>query len=193
MSTSKLVSKVLISLLLLFAGFPVMGQSWGGRDLIEEDISNIKNLAEQGDSDAQFNLGVRYANSLGVERNDVVAVKWYTLASEQGHAGALNNLGFMYVKNRGVEENFEKAAKLFKLSADQCDPYGLSNFGISIDTKNPMQAYVAFTVSLQMSDMEDDLLKQDTQRYLEETGKRLTSRQTKLASKKAMEWKEENC
>ena len=193
MSTSKLVSKALISLLLLFAGFPVMGQSWGGRDLIEEDISNIKNLAEQGDSDAQFSLGVRYANSLGVERNDVVAVKWYTLASEQGHAGALNNLGFMYAKNRGVEEDFEKAAKLFKLSADQCNSYGLSNFGLNINIGNPMQAYVAFSVSLQVFDADDDPFKQETQEFLEETKKRLTPRQIRLASKKAMEWKEENC
>ena len=45
-------------------------------------------LAEQGDVDAQYNLGVIYDNGYGVPQNDRTAVKWFTLAAEQRHAVA---------------------------------------------------------------------------------------------------------
>ena len=37
--------------------------------------------AEQGDANAQYNLGVMYDNGEGVPENDKTAVKWYTLAA----------------------------------------------------------------------------------------------------------------
>jgi TPR repeat protein len=36
-----------------------------------------RSAAEQGDASAQNNLGVMYANGVGVERDDVQAVDWY--------------------------------------------------------------------------------------------------------------------
>ena len=42
--------------------------------------------AEQGDADAQNNLGFMYNNGRGVPQDDKTAVKWYTLAAEQGYA-----------------------------------------------------------------------------------------------------------
>ena len=53
-------------------------------------------LAEQGDSDAQSNLGLMYSNGWGVPENDKTAVKWYTKAAEQGISDAQYNLGVMY-------------------------------------------------------------------------------------------------
>ena len=41
-------------------------------------------LAKQGDTDAQFNLGIMYDNGQGVPQDDKIAVKWYRLAAEQG-------------------------------------------------------------------------------------------------------------
>ena len=61
-----------------------------------------KPSAEQGDADAQYNLGVMYANGRGVDQNYKTAVKWYTLAAEQGHATAQYNLGGMYAGGLGV-------------------------------------------------------------------------------------------
>ena len=45
-------------------------------------------LAEQGDADAQYTLGVMYDNGDGVPQNYKTALKWYTLAAEQGYARA---------------------------------------------------------------------------------------------------------
>ena len=78
-----------------------------------------KPLAEQGDADAQFNLGGMYDNGWGVPENDKTAVKWYTLAAEQGHADAQYNLGQMYDKGQGVPQNLKTAAKWYRLAADQ--------------------------------------------------------------------------
>ena len=60
-------------------------------------------LAEAGDPDAQFNLGVMYNNGQGVPQDYKKAMKWYTLAAEQGYADAQNNLGAMY--DRVLQDN----------------------------------------------------------------------------------------
>jgi TPR repeat protein len=51
--------------------------------------------AEQGDADAQYNLGVCYDNGHGVEQSYTEAVKWYKKAAEQGHEYAKKELDFM--------------------------------------------------------------------------------------------------
>ena len=52
-------------------------------------------LAEQGDADAQFNLGLMYRNGEGVQQDHKESAKWFRRAAEQGHAGAQSRLGFM--------------------------------------------------------------------------------------------------
>ncbi|WP_424339039.1 tetratricopeptide repeat protein, partial [Henriciella sp.] len=42
--------------------------------------------AEQGDAEAQYNLGVMYQNAEGVTRDDAEAVRWLRLAAEQEHS-----------------------------------------------------------------------------------------------------------
>jgi len=56
-----------------------------------------KPLAEQGDVDAQYNLGLMYDNGRGVPQDDKTAVKWYRLAAEKGDASAQYNLSVMSV------------------------------------------------------------------------------------------------
>ena len=66
-------------------------------------------LSEQGDADAQFNLGVMYSNGTGVLQDYKTAVKWYKLDAEQGYADAQNNLGVMYRKGHGVPQSDKTA------------------------------------------------------------------------------------
>ena len=40
----------------------------------ESKLDEMKALADQGDADAQYNLGVRYDNGFGVPENDAEAV-----------------------------------------------------------------------------------------------------------------------
>jgi TPR repeat protein len=62
--------------------------------------------AEQGNADAQYNLGLSYYKGEGIPQDDKIAVKWYTLAAEQGFADAQHNLGVMYAVGEGVIQNF---------------------------------------------------------------------------------------
>lgn len=66
-----------------------------------DDVSDFReNLqaAEQGDADAQNNLGAMYAEGQGVRQDDTEAVRWFRQAADQGLAQAQFNLGAMYYK-----------------------------------------------------------------------------------------------
>ena len=76
-------------------------------------------LAEQGVAEAQYSLGVMYADGRGVPENDTVAVKWYRLAAEQDYAEAQVNLGLMYVKGEGVRQDYSEAVRWFRKAAYQ--------------------------------------------------------------------------
>ena len=71
----------------------------------QSEFDEAKLLAEQGDAEAQLNLGIRYANGEGVPEDDAEAVKLYRLAAKQGDAEAQNNLGIMYANGDGVPQN----------------------------------------------------------------------------------------
>ena len=52
--------------------------------------------AEQGDADAQFELGGMYDEGKDVPQDDAESAKWFRKAAEQGHVKAQYNLGLMY-------------------------------------------------------------------------------------------------
>ncbi len=62
--------------------------------------------AEQGDADAQNNLGAMYEVGQGVLRSYVEALKWYRRAAQQGDAYAQYRLGFMYYMGQGVSRDY---------------------------------------------------------------------------------------
>ena len=73
-------------------------------------------LAEQGDVEAQYNLGVMYYKGEGVSKDYKEAVKGYRLAAEKTYAGSQNNLGGMYYKGQGVPKDYALAHMWFNLS-----------------------------------------------------------------------------
>ena len=93
--------------------------------------SGYRKAADQGDADAQFNLGMMYANGRGVSRDDVEAVKWYRKAAEQGHARAQYNLGVRYDNGRGVSRDNGEAAKWYRKAAEQ--GYAAAQFNLGYD------------------------------------------------------------
>ena len=74
-------------------------------------LKEWKPLAEQGDVEAQFNLGIMYQNGNGVLKDKTEAVKWYRLSAEQGYASAQYNLGVMYDEGNGVLKDYSEAVK----------------------------------------------------------------------------------
>lgn len=82
-------------------------------------LSLWRQSAEEGNSLAQYDLGVMYANGQGVVQDYAEASKWYRLAAERGNVRAQSNLGVLYDKGQGVERNHAEAVKWFHLAAEQ--------------------------------------------------------------------------
>ena len=87
-------------------------------------------LAEQGNIEAQYNLGFMYDNGQGLTQDKAEAVKWYLLAAEQAHSDAQLNLGAIYRNGQGVSEDFVEAAKWYRLAAKQGNAIAQDNLGI---------------------------------------------------------------
>ena len=83
------------------------------------DFYSFIDLAEEGDADAQFNIGDLYYNGIGVDEDDKEAFVWYHKAAKQGHADAQYNLADMYYIGQGVEEDDKKAKKWYRKAAQQ--------------------------------------------------------------------------
>jgi hypothetical protein len=66
-------------------------------------------VAEQGNGQAQYNIGVAYFEGKGVRQDYAEAAKWFRLAAEQGYAHAQNSLGVMYAQGLGVHTNLIEA------------------------------------------------------------------------------------
>ena len=99
----------------------------------EAALQEWRPLAEQGDADVQFNLGLMYNRGKGVPQDYVEAVKWYRLAAEAGDANAQNNLGFMYQNGQGVSQDYAEAVKWWRLAAEQGNASAQNNLGFMYD------------------------------------------------------------
>ena len=87
-------------------------------------------LANQGDAQAQFQLGWMYSKGEGVSEDDQEAVKWYRLAAEQRHAHAQYNLGLMYDSGWGVPKDDKEAVKWFRRAAEMGFAEAQHNLGV---------------------------------------------------------------
>ena len=76
-------------------------------------------LAERGDKEAQFNLGLIYEHGKSVAQDYKTAAEWYRLAANQGLAHAQNNLGMLYQHGKGVIQNDQLAFYWYKRAAEQ--------------------------------------------------------------------------
>lgn len=61
-------------------------------------------LAEAGNTEAQYRLGLMYDNGDGTPQNFEEAAKWYTPAAEAGHAQAQGGLGLIYLNETGLRD-----------------------------------------------------------------------------------------
>ncbi len=84
-------------------------------------LKELRPLAEQGDVNAQFTLGLMYTKGRGVPQDYKEAVRWYRLAAAQGDAKAQYGLGVMYVEGWGVPQNNVLAHMWYNLAAAQGD------------------------------------------------------------------------
>ena len=92
-------------------------------------LVEIRQLAEDGISVAQYNLGLMYENAQGVPQDHKEAVKWFRKAAEQGDSDAQAKLAGNYAMGQGVKQDFEEAARWCIKAAEQGHPKAQINLG----------------------------------------------------------------
>jgi hypothetical protein len=122
-------------------------------------LAQWQDLAEAGDANACYGMGLLYGNGFGVDMNDELALKFYGLAAAQGHAEAQYNLGVMHQNGWGVPLNEEEGMKWFRLAAEQ----GISGAQMALgrhyamdfaDSYDPVEAYKWFALAAKLGDYE---------------------------------------
>ena len=77
----------------------------------------FRQLADQGEAEAQNILGIMYDQGQGVTQDYTEGTRWYRKAAEQGNTNAQYNLGIMYDNGRGVAQDYVQAHMWFNLAA----------------------------------------------------------------------------
>lgn len=102
--------------------------------------------ADQGDANAQNNIGAMYEHGMGVPVDTAQAAKWYRLPADQGFATAQFNLALLFGWGVGVPMDEPEATRLLHKAAAQghieaCSVLGtLYRFGDGVERRIPLAA-----------------------------------------------------
>lgn len=148
-------------------------------------------LAESGNDDAQFHLGLFYEDGLGITQDYRKAIDWYYKAAKQMNPYAQQSLGDIYRKGLGGTKDYNKALNWFlKASLQGC-------WGAQIDlaemyekglgtTRDLVSAYAWYDVSLPL--LPADLLREEIIRIRDELAEEMSSEQIQKAQTLSKEW-----
>lgn len=93
-------------------------------------IAELRAAAASGSADAQTHLAWAYHSGVGVQADDVEAVKWERLAAEKGEASAQFYLGSDYEFGLGgLPKDAAKAAEWYRRAAEQNHPIAQARLG----------------------------------------------------------------
>ncbi len=150
-------------------------------------LRSFRLAAEQGNADAQFNLGFKYASGQGVPQDDKEALRWYRLAAEQGLAAAQAKLGVMYDNGQGVPQDYKEAVRWFRLAAEQGHTLAQSMLGFIYDMgrgvpQDSVQAHLWFNLAAAQGD-------QKAAKWRDDLAGRMTPAQIAEAQRLAREWR----
>lgn len=120
--------------------------------IAKEFTDPIKSKAEQGDAEAQLQMGLRYASTAWGMENDKIATQWFAKAAAQNQVEAQYRYGMSLLKGIGVVQDYKMAFAWLEKSAKQ--GYAQAQFavgkmyqaGIGIDS-NAERAYLWFNLA----------------------------------------------
>lgn len=85
-----------------------------------------RKAAEQGDAEAQCNLGWLLENGWGVDKSLEKAEEWYRKAAEQGNVRGMRKLGWLAENGR---KNLDDATEWYRKAADLGDAEAMCDLG----------------------------------------------------------------
>jgi len=144
-------------------------------------------LAEDGNLDAQYNLGLAYEHGRGVTRDHAAAANWFRKAANQGLAAAQLSLGVLYENGAGVPQDFAIAVAWYQKAAEQSNTAAQLNLGIIYENgwgvgQNYIIAHMWFNLATAAGDA-------DAARNRDISAAKMTSEQIAEAHRLASEWK----
>jgi TPR repeat protein len=101
--------------------------------IVHEPFSDsLIQRAENGDAQAQMDLGYAYYYGKGVPKSCEQAVLWYEKSAAQNNANAINNLGACYANGEGVRQDIIKAASQYQKAAEAGFALGQDNYALML-------------------------------------------------------------
>ncbi len=75
-------------------------------------MEEIRLAAEQGDAEAQYQLGLIYIEGKGVKKDLKAGAAWLQKAADQKHIEALKKLSWCYLYGKGVKQSLSHSLEL---------------------------------------------------------------------------------
>lgn len=96
------------------------------------EVGNIelRQAAANGDEVALFEVGRRYTDGVGVNRDLGEASKWYELSASAGFGPAQYRLGNFYEKGHGVKRDLKLASEWYVKAADAGNALAMHNLAV---------------------------------------------------------------
>jgi len=92
----------------------------------------LRPLAERGNAEAQYRVGLMYEFGRGYPVDKALAVAWFLKSAAQGHAAAQQELGVIYTTGDGVTKDDAKAVEWFRKAAAAGNATAQYNLGLMI-------------------------------------------------------------
>lgn len=99
------------------ADLAALGNATGAALDPAQERAMLTNAAEANSADAQYQLGLMYANGVGGPKDDFAARSWFEKAAAQGNADALDWMGSFAASGRGGPRDVNAAKDYYAKAA----------------------------------------------------------------------------
>ena len=94
--------------------------------------AGLRELAQDGHADAQYEVGLRLADGRGVTRDMTAAASWFEKSAKQGLAPAAYRLGSLYEKGLGVTRDPAQSIAWYRKAADAGNVRAMHNLAVML-------------------------------------------------------------
>lgn len=91
---------------------------------------SLRAAAVEGDPAAQYEIGQRYTQAKGKDRDLAAAAKWFELSANSGHTLSKYRLGSLYERGLGVPKDLNKARAWYQAAADKGNVKAMHNLAV---------------------------------------------------------------
>jgi TPR repeat protein len=125
------------------------------RSLDDATLSELRPLAEGGDLEAMYRLGLAYMDADEVPRDEAASARWMRRAAEGGHVRAMTNLGTLLAEGWGGPRDHQQAMAWFLRAAELGDHQAMYNYALGhglgvVDEADPALAVRWFRASAEL-------------------------------------------